>query len=128
MKKAFFKGLLMMVGVVMLAVTTSCDDECPADEGTVTVIVTNVENLKDESYLYMTVLPCYNGAEVLYQIDLTKKENYSKSVVLNTGDYKINVFRTYPSWSHLADEVVQVRRGQNVKITIDEKNKKTTVN
>lgn len=116
------------MGVVMLAFMTSCDDECPADEGMVTVKVTNVEKLKDESYLYMTVLPCYSGAHVLYQIDLTKKDNYTKSVVLNTGDYEINVFRTYPSDNHLSEEFVQVRRGHNVKITIDEKNKKTTVN
>lgn len=121
-----------MVGVVMLVFMTSCDDECPADEGTVTVKVTNVEKLKDEAHLYMIVKPCYEGTPVLYELELTQKDNYTKSVALNTGDYVIRVIRaanpSADSYGLLAVEIMQIRRGQNVKITIDEKNNKTTVN
>lgn len=113
------KGLLMMMGVVMLAFVTSCDDECPADEGTVTVKVVNVKKKNDNSYLYMTIRPCYDKSVLLYSEELTKEGNYTKSVALNTGDYRVSVSRNTSSYS-IGETSVQVRRGRNVEIVADE--------
>lgn len=123
MKSVFLKTILMIMSIILLGTVTSCDDEYPADEGTVTVKVKNFKvDTNAESYKWPTleIYPCYDKTITLYKKEITNKTNYTEKVILNTGDYLITVF--HPSFG-FKSEYVQIRRGQNIDISVNAQTK-----